>query len=349
MSKQFKFTTIPEVHEGSLFLLDQTGKNYTMYEDVHSIMDLTHNLKMKLEYYKNLIHRKKCNLHNIFSDKDKNIIQNIIENISVPQQTKQFLDGVLKTNKIEYKNQACTYITNCLHTVEFNIFDNRELYEYVTKWMSLTKNSPTINEKIITLTSDEIYLATSNTFNDQFDTQLHLCDAVKLEFADHNPGNLDAVNLWINMYNHMPQICSMSLHNPISTKSTHMWGLYGNNGHGIAVQYKLTDLIAEVASFFRDWGCPFWIDVVKYENNFNPADEIKSCLKYFKEEDVNARIKHLDMMLKKMPFKKTSQWEHEKELRCVTTNLPKIQCNNISFEESCQMIKKINQQKDENY
>ncbi len=351
-------TSKPEIPPGVCFI-DLGNNKYQFYDELYPIIDLTYNLRMKLDHCRYLIHKYKCKIHDYFSDKDKIVIENIIRCTDIDNVTKTFFTRVLEENLIQFGDCSGTRINSFLNINNFDIFDDRVLYPYATKWMDL-KQKPascknldnclnkivddfaTINEKIITLTDSQLYFATTDTFNDRFDTQLHVCDAQKLSLADNDSNNLDSVNSLIDMYNNLPQICSMSLHDPISTESTHMWGLYGDNGHGIAVQYQLVSLSVQVLKCLNGISNPCWIDIVKYDNNFNPADEIKSCLQYFKETNKPEQLKHLNRMLKKLPFIKNKQWEHEKELRFLTLNIPDQQSFfGISLKESSEKLKSI--------
>ncbi len=47
-------------------------------------------------------------------------------------------------------------------------------------------------------------------------------------------------------YIHGMNIASFSGLNPLESKSNHMWGLYGNCGHGIALQYQTDDILAHI-------------------------------------------------------------------------------------------------------
>jgi hypothetical protein len=132
---------------------------------------------------------------------------------------------------------------------------NSVLPPKLTKWMVL--DTP---EKLATLKASKLYAGYSSRFNDVFDSQLRFSENDKANLLEQTiklVKKLPSMNsdpraesqLFIERlieYIHGMNIASFSGLNPLDSQSNHMWGLYGNCGHGIALEYKTDDILAHI-------------------------------------------------------------------------------------------------------
>jgi hypothetical protein len=109
-------------------------------------------------------------------------------------------------------------------------------------------------------------------------------------------------------------VSSFSLNLPDSTTSNHMWGIYGDNGGGIALTYSIDALFKFWSAYF--WGelktWEFFFKKVDYDENYCPLLEFKKCCDgYLKSSKKEALTEFLNRFI----FTKTKNWENENELR----------------------------------
>ena len=67
-----------------------------------------------------------------------------------------------------------------------------------------------------------------------------------------------------------------------------MWGLYGENGAGIALTYELDHLIAQVFNNFSNKFNEFYfLNQSIYIENYNPIQSFKFCLDEYYGKIIN--------------------------------------------------------------
>ena len=124
--------------------------------------------------------------------------------------------------------------------------------EYLTKWMTLDSVC-----KLKTIKDGKLFASFPANFNDSFDSQFRISEEDKRQLAcciAYNLGIPKFATGWnfldilteIELHiekTHSTNIACFSSLDPIALESNHMWGLYANNGSGIALQYTIDDLL----------------------------------------------------------------------------------------------------------
>lgn len=205
--------------------------------------------------------------------------------------------------------------------------------EYFSKWCVI--NSP---NKLKALLNNKLYSGFASGFNDVFDSQIritenykqvysHIYDNVKTDNLDKlNDTQKNEVRAIFSFYCaelleelHKIHISSFSGLNPLDVSSNHMWGLYGQSGHGIAICYKSLEIIDYLKANKHN----FNFIQLNYDKNYDYL-----FIKFFKYLIDKATIfksgktiftkDEIDNFTMEFISNKTEHWKFEEEWRLVT-------------------------------
>lgn len=180
--------------------------------------------------------------------------------------------------------------------------------------------------KFLTLQQAKMWASFPKMFNDIFDTQIRLnseqlCKLACILQIIYPSHQIDYIKQLINLHIeqfHATHICSFTECDPADVTSAHMWGLYANNGTGIAIQYDINAVIEFEKSIEYRYHCNFL--KVAYDHNSDPLLRLNmfNRLKYMLEQILTANCNlHIDAVLT-MLTTKSIQWKYEQEWRFIS-------------------------------
>jgi hypothetical protein len=211
---------------------------------------------------------------------------------------------------------------------------------YLSKWHVLDTPS-----KLETVKDNKLYAGFSSDFNDVFDAQIRMTNNYVQKLHDHlltNPRvrnitsqlkkDVDLSDYFIDdMLKMILRLSSTNLtcfssNDALLFESSHMWGLYGNSGAGIALQYSIDAIINKVSQ------CSIYesadIFKVNYKNNFS-----QEILNLYKDAFIllipeptasfQPSAEHINKIVEySINFfcTKDIQWQHENEYRLAIPN-----------------------------
>lgn len=215
--------------------------------------------------------------------------------------------------------------------------------KYLSKWQLLD-----IPSKLETIKNNQLYAGYSSGFNDVFDAQIRISDSniqrlhqellktqrvmpvvsQLMSVVDSSTYFIEEMRKMILRLSSANLTC-FSSNDALSFESSNMWGLYGNSGAGIALQYSIDEIIDKIDK------CPSYkyADIFQVNYRSNYAQEMADLfLKAFermipeslgdkpREDDTTEIVNYsIDFITTK-----DTQWQHEKEYRLV---IPNIYCN----------------------
>ncbi len=241
--------------------------------------------------------------------------------------------------------------------------------EYLTKWMTLDSVC-----KLKTIKNQKLFASFPANFNDSFDSQFRIseedkrnlaidikCSADRHEFGYVRVGTnwtSDSMCAEIDLHiekTHSTNIACFSTLDPIALESNHMWGLYANNGSGIALQYTIDDLIsfAKNNQEFID-SCKFY-DVI-YSDNPKQINGLNCFWTILYLALVKKNPKMSSDAILTFQSMKSKEWQFEKEWRFMSVRtqehikkilpdeeyLKNTKIGSKRFQEQRQDIKNIN-------
>lgn len=283
---------------------------YEPMEQLKTVFNLRHSVFDKLKAIPQLTNATHSDIKDIFSAEDILILEEIYEDSRLNKEIKSFLKKIIEEN-IVYQNDApFKKVSTILQLSDLKNKYTQKTYTTFTKWISLANLG---TQKVDTIIKDKIYMPFPCEFNDRFDCQLHLHEDEMLTLGDNNKQHVPLVKYLHAMTKYSFNVCSFSLNNPFSTNSNHMWGLYGENGAGIALTYELDHLIAQVFNNFSNKFNEFlFFKPVNYIENYNPIQSFKFCLdEYYGKNNQLALLNFFESFV----ISKTPQWQFEQELR----------------------------------
>lgn len=295
------------------FPLVTIGDNnyYEPMEQLKTVFNLRHSVFDKLEAIPKLTKAMHSDIKDIFSAEDILILEEIYEDSRLSEEIKSFLKKIVEENIVHQNNAPFKKVSTILQLSDLKNKYTQKTYTTFTKWISLANFG---TQKIDTIIKDKIYMPFPCEFNDRFDCQLHLHENEILSLGNNLGQNTPLVKYLHAMTKYSFNVSSFSLNNPLSTNSNHMWGLYGDNGAGIALTYDLDHLIAQVFSnnFTTQPDNFLFFKPVNYVENYNPIQSFKFCLdEYYGKNNKQA----LSDFFENFVISKTPQWQFEQELR----------------------------------
>lgn len=204
---------------------------------------------------------------------------------------------------------------------------NRNDTTHFSKWFIINTEN-----KLNTIKQNQLYAGYSRDFNDAFDSQIRLTDDEFHGFVSRVGKNDPDVQILETISNgihsadtyYYPEVsfliaqlqafniaCFSEL-DPCACASNHMWGLYGNCGKGVAIQYDFGELKHWIQnSEYRSAS----IYKIKYET-LNKFDLLHQIFDHFiKYELSNSIISQIQFLISK-----TEEWQYEKEWRFIYMN-----------------------------
>jgi len=155
--------------------------------------------------------------------------------------------------------------------------------EYLSKWSVLD------DARVNTINQGKLYAGFSPGFNDVFDTQVRISDDAMenliCKLYDYKCNNLDFYQLKqcllhvINNFHHIHIAC-FSERDPINVESNRMWGGYGGNGLGVALQYHILDLKSWFEGFSLAHNWSEFIDVA-YSDDTRSNNKLMAVYEIF--------------------------------------------------------------------
>lgn len=308
-------------------------------KDLHIIR---YSLSDRLIQIKQMLHEHRKDFKNFFFKEDFDIIKSL-DISSIDNETQKFVNLIIHENHIKYKSKPSNKIDILINLIKEQQID-RKVFTHLTKWMTLDKN------KLSTLKSNKIYASFPEQFNDVFDSQIR-CDTstkkyLSNKFLSHKyiDGDPDPIPIEdrririIELYQEQlndANICCFSLLNPLNIKSNHMWGLYANCGKGIALKYKIDDMIEffikKSKKLRRELGINridnmHYIDYidycrimpVKYHNTNNILPFFEKYIQLIVNYEFNAKKDH--EVIFDYFRTKTVEWQYEQEVRLISLN-----------------------------
>lgn len=268
----------------------------------------------KLEFVGKVVHMTKLPVKDIFSTEDQKLAQQILSDVEFMQnkEVQRFLASHIMENNLISFADGPNGIVNKLEYVS----NLRQKYKvkkstHFTKWVDLSRDPA---KKVATIKNQQIFMPFPSMFNDRFDCQLHLSPQDISDIAGGNEHNIAQLRHVLKILDYSLKICSFSLHDPMVPSSNHMWGLYGNNGTGIAVVYSLVDFMQFYLLAIQKNELTLLVNAVHYDDEYSPLALAQKHLikEYLQTHGTVAALRGFSV-----PFvlTKTKQWEHEHELR----------------------------------
>ena len=240
------------------------------------LVDLRYNLRDKLNIANTIIDSLRKSVKDLFSQRDIAIIKKILNKKLLKKPKMQayniFLTKIVNDNYID-KNIDTKIIQDLINLEYLIELDNNKKYEYFYKWVDFTNCK---REKIITIISNEIYLANPTEFNDKLDCQLHLNEDYYLSLNNNQELGIDNIKFFELLTVKLLIATSFSLNNAYNINSTNMWGIYGGNGKGITLKYSIDDLIIFFLAQMQNENVIIF-NTIKYSVDYNPALKFKDA------------------------------------------------------------------------
>lgn len=311
------------IPDASLFILDKASNTYSVLDAIllYRLMDLKYTLKDKLQIAHRLIGNEQVNIKGLLSNRDHQLLKVLLPSIQdqEDQEIRIFIELFEKTNLLENQNETLSNLTILINSEQLKKIDTSKKYDKFYKWISFSGAG---KAKIQTLKAGKIYMANPIEFNDKFDCQLHLHDDFMLQIVNGDSRLLDKVRFFQTLATEFILATSFSLLNPLNTDSLHMWGLYGENGRGIALSYDLNDLILLMIKniYGQQSKNILLFDTVNYETNYNPGNDFKILCEDYPIQGNG--IKSLENFWSRFLTTKSKTWKNEQELRFFKYSLP---------------------------
>lgn len=293
------------------------GKNYCEpHPQLKTVFNLRHSVFNKLEAIPKITHATRYNIKDLFSDEDIGILKAIYEDTRITSETKRFIKLIIDNNLVLHQNAPLSKSNEILSYPDLKIKYTQRTYTTFTKWVDLSgiapDGKPMSTKRINTIINNNIYMPFPSSFNDRFDTQLHLNDQDLLKLGKNNPENLFLVKYLYLLTKYLLVVTSFSLNIPDSTSSNHMWGLYGSNGAGVVLTYSLDYIIGVVYNSIQNPDEFLLFSKVNYDDSHCPLTIFENCVDaYYIQKDPNALLKFFETFV----LTKTSHWQYEKEFR----------------------------------
>jgi hypothetical protein len=226
--------------------------------------------------------------------------------------------------------------TTMLEKQKMKGYEDMNNYKLFTKWIQCNVEDIDImsgeNIKIELIKSKLLYAGFPEKFNDCFDTQLRLSKINIDKLADdifitfnysHNPlyngshYNKKVLSHEIEMHSLQMSCLNISCFsslNPMKFESHKMWGIYGKNGAGFAIQYN----VHEISQIMCSNQNSEMIDVCYTDNlqQLNALEIIKAIFCYAYNKETSKATETIKTFL----TTKHKVWENEKEWRFINVN-----------------------------
>ena len=231
---------------GTIYVTKNGNTQFTIFKDIIDCIDHTFNCYDKLIGAVHHIHKNKHQSYiDVLSNSDKQIIQKVIDNNNTKH--KSYWKNLLNKNTITYKDGCYLKLKDDKYIFETH---DRPTNQYATKWIDLSRNS---DSKIQAIIDNQLYLASPmiEQLNDNFDCQYMFGETDINDITQRSKLPSDIVKQYIYILNSISRISCLSMHDPLSTTSSEsMWNRYGSSMTGIAVIYKLRDVIYHIVRLF---------------------------------------------------------------------------------------------------
>lgn len=350
-----------------------TAKDEYLFDFLHLFISDLHLLRYslidRLCQLKLIIHEQKNNLTNFFLQDDIEILKKLnITKLNFDMQ--RFIMLIINNNEVKFTDQPSKKIDKLVTEIQLQKID-RESHEYLTKWMTLDKN------KLDGLKNNKIYAGFPSGFNDVFDSQLRCDESTKMYLSNkflsgtHVDGDPDPVPIeerrlrFIEFYQEQlnnATICCFSFLDPLKTASNHMWGLYANCGKGIAIKYKIDDILKyffdKSEKIKREFGRSASSTLaeldycrmmpVKYQGAYNKLDFFEQYITWILKKTFNPK-EHGDFIFDYLRTK-TNEWLNEQEVRLISLKFvsckPSNQQTDVFFnEDKATLMQRLNEEK----
>lgn len=337
--QQIKCTSSNQMPIGATMAI--TVKDEYIFDFLHPFISDLHILRYslidRLCQLKLIIHEQKHNLTNFFLQDDIEILKKLnITNLNLNMQ--RFITQIINNNEVKYTDQPSKKIDALITEIKLQKTD-RESHEYLTKWMTLDQN------KLDGLKNNKIYAGFPSGFNDVFDSQIHCDELTKAYLSNkffsntHVDGDPDPVPIeerrlrFIDFYQEQlnnATICCFSFLDPFKITSNHMWGVYANCGKGIAIQYKIDDILKYFVDrsekIKREFGLSASSTLakldycrlmpVKYQELDNKLDFFEQYIRWILTKTFNP--KKYGALIFDYFRTKTNEWLNEQEVRLIS-------------------------------
>lgn len=317
---------------------------------VRDLHDLQFSLKDKLLQARQIVFKHKKTLIGFFSKGDILILKQILKGSSQAQE-KTFLKEIIHKNKIYYHNNPGKNIKILCEDVILKQLD-RANQKFISTWMTFDSDASKNNSILENIKSNTLYTSFSDKFNDIFDAQLRCSENLISELAekyvtlnvhgdDHNNNKAHDIKckfikFYQNFFNSSTIKCFSKV-DPLDFSSHHMWGLYGGQGKGFALQYDLASL-SELFIKNTNLQNTVFLKDTKVKNSFHPYDYCKilpvnyesyTPFKFFEEylEIIRQRVNNVPLDASKIQelinsffTTKNLEWKFEQEVRMIFTH-----------------------------
>lgn len=339
------------------------------YQFISDLHELRYSLVDRLCQLKSIIHEQKKDIRKFFLRADVDIL-NKLDTTDLDFDMKKFVSQIVENNQVKYIEQPSQKIDKLVREIKRQEID-RESHEFLTKWMTLDKN------KLDGLKNNKIYAGFPSGFNDVFDSQIRCDESTKIYLSNkflsntHVDGDPDPVPIeerrlqFIDFYQEQlnnATICCFSFLDPFKTSSNHMWGLYANCGRGIAIKYKIDDILKYFAykleKIKREFGFSSSSTLaeldycrlmpVKYQMVDNKLDFFEQYITWTIKKTFNPK-EHGDFIFDYLRTK-TNEWLNEQEVRLIslkfaTCKLSNQQTDTFFNEDKITLMQRLNEEK----
>ncbi len=352
-----------------------TAKDEYLFDFLHLFISDLHLLRYslidRLCQLKLIIHEQKNNLTNFFLQDDIEILKKL--NITkLNSDMQRFIMLIINNNEVKFTDQPSKKIDKLVTEIQLQKID-RESHEYLTKWMTLDQN------KLNGLKNNKIYAGFPSGFNDVFDSQLRCDESTKTYLSNkflsntHVDGDPDPVPIeerrlrFIDFYQEQlnnANICCFSFLDPLKTTSNHMWGLYANCGKGIAIKYKIDDILKyfvdkseKIKKEFGRSTSPTLAELdycrlmpVKYQASDDKLVFFEQYITWMLNRQFNAENKEHQTLTFDYFRTKTNEWLNEQEVRLIslkfaTCKLSNQQTDTFFNEDKIALTQRLNSEK----